>query len=996
MIIDDPESFKSWLTARLEPLCDADPAALAKYVYALVKKDKPVEELRTSMIGQLEVFLQKETQGFVNLLFRTLETQKYDTAEPAPVQVQASIPIKNIASSEFELRDTYSAPTPHEEAEKKTTKEPSAAILVSAQNSSSLGCAILATATGRKDFDRHGRKADSDKEDRSRRRRRGSSATPERNRRSRSRSFDRRRSRSRERDRARAWRNKSPPSRGRYDRDRRHTHSKSPVRRYSKSRSPVGNRRTRYRNRSPPRSRSRSRSPVSIKYPSIEQRDRKEAGVGISPRGENTHGDTDLRLPPVLPQSIQSVVALPSDQNSAFQTRRCRDFDEKGYCMRGDLCPYDHGSDPVILEDVDPLYNGSGAPTPLMIQAAPPPPQLAPPPPSITQVTTNNMEYNPDAPSMESRMWTRPQFRAGPIVRGTGMVRTSMGRGFPHQRELINVVTGSPHFRHARPVSNQDFNNINHSAVRTITADNQNFDFARLGPNRTPARPPFPQHGGNTSLQLKKVPLGVNTITLLNNHFSKFGKIVNIQVGFEGDPESALITFSSHTEANIAYKSTEAVLNNRFIRVFWYNPSNNNENKPKNATTPPAIKPSVLERLGAPPPKVLHNIQPSAVQHEEKVTVVNNNITKTLYIPSAMKKESANLPVINNNVNKEPPGEELKKKIEEVSQAKKKQEEARKAGIKLNADLRKRKQELLEKQLNQQKILIQRVEAGNIPLQQKNSLMATIKVLQESIESIRKDLENSVKANLTKVTKKGSLTKDLYRKTKEEIQRDLLDAELDLLNSQHEGKDTTELKKKVLELKQKALNFGIPAVPPVRGAFRGRGGGVAARARGRGRGRGSRFLVTSSSSSFEHSVVDHRPTKVLISGYEQDDKAEVLKHFEEFGEIVDYLSDDATPSLVINYKSRKDAEKAILKGRNFHDRLLSVTWATPNNSIRGGIPTKPPTPSHRQVMVLEDEENIEEVIEDAEDEDEDIGILSPDVLIHDDEDEDEEDRSWRR
>lgn len=25
---------------------------------------------------------------------------------------------------------------------------------------------------------------------------------------------------------------------------------------------------------------------------------------------------------------------------------------EKGYCMRGDLCPYDHGTDPVVLEDV--------------------------------------------------------------------------------------------------------------------------------------------------------------------------------------------------------------------------------------------------------------------------------------------------------------------------------------------------------------------------------------------------------------------------------------------------------------------------------------------------------------------------------------------------------------------------------------------------------------------------------------------------------------------
>lgn len=100
--------------------------------------------------------------------------------------------------------------------------------------------------------------------------------------------------------------------------------------------------------------------------------------------------------------------------------------------------------------------------------------------------------------------------------------------------------------------------------------------------------------GGNCSLELKKIPSGLNDIMHLNNHFSKFGKIVNIQVIFfhfvqkiffewcnnfffcikvcyEDDPEAALITFSSHTEANVAYKSTEAVLNNRFIKVFWHN-----------------------------------------------------------------------------------------------------------------------------------------------------------------------------------------------------------------------------------------------------------------------------------------------------------------------------------------------------------------------------------------------------------------------------------------
>lgn len=32
--------------------------------------------------------------------------------------------------------------------------------------------------------------------------------------------------------------------------------------------------------------------------------------------------------------------------------------------------------------------------------------------------------------------------------------------------------------------------------------------------------------------------------------------------------------------------------------------------------------------------------------------------------------------------------------------------------------------------------------------------------------------------------------------------------------------------------------------------------------------------------SYDHNVVDHRPTKVLVSGYEQDDKADVLTHFE--------------------------------------------------------------------------------------------------------------------
>ena len=46
--------FNHWY---LDYSCDADPAALAKYVVALVKKDKPMEELKEICIDQLKVFL---------------------------------------------------------------------------------------------------------------------------------------------------------------------------------------------------------------------------------------------------------------------------------------------------------------------------------------------------------------------------------------------------------------------------------------------------------------------------------------------------------------------------------------------------------------------------------------------------------------------------------------------------------------------------------------------------------------------------------------------------------------------------------------------------------------------------------------------------------------------------------------------------------------------------------------------------------------------------
>ena len=76
----------------------------------------------------------------------------------------------------------------------------------------------------------------------------------------------------------------------------------------------------------------------------------------------------------------------------------------------------------------------------------------------------------------------------------------------------------------------------------------------------------------NTSLELRKVPLDKNNICSINEHFSKFGLITNLQVCYKGEPDAAVVTFATPQQAQAAYRCTEPVFNNRFVRIFFHNP----------------------------------------------------------------------------------------------------------------------------------------------------------------------------------------------------------------------------------------------------------------------------------------------------------------------------------------------------------------------------------------------------------------------------------------
>ncbi|XP_046476145.1 RNA-binding protein 26 isoform X5 [Neodiprion pinetum] len=975
MIIENPDQFKAWLTAVLEPLCDADPAALAKYVYALVKKDKTLEELRGGMVEQLDVFLQQETKNFVELLFKTLETQEYVLPPPKGAPEGGGTPPSINPPPPVEKQVEIIIPPP----------PPTGSPPQPAQVNGATPAIVIKRET---------RKSDSEKDVQEKEKRSRSRSGRIRSRtRSRSRSWerDRRRSRSREhirrdreRDRSRPWRNKSPPpNTRRHDRRRTRSRSTSPLRSRIRDGPDTRDHRARFRNRSPTplRSRSRSRSTDRKKVDRSERNEaaRVERGDGSpgggTPTQDSNHGDVDMRLS-TTSQSIQSVVAVganpPNSQSGTLQPkRRCRDFDEKGYCMRGDLCPYDHGTDPVVLEDValSRVLNfgphGPQAPGTVPVSSVPepppgpngnaPPPHLplaSLPPPHLRNQHHSNMvafaEYNPDAPSMEPRMpWGRHP-PPGPGIYGRG------------QRELISV----PVIPHSNP------SEMPHTPNNPLKRK-QAFDFNRLGPKQRVVHNP-----ANCSLELKKVPRSLNNITQLNNHFSRFGKIVNIQVNFGGDPEAALVTFQIPSEAKAAYRSTEAVLNNRFIKVFWHNNVNNNSTSGAIENVPPGEKngsrPSVKERLGA----TIN--QP--IKTEENEYVPTRRATEEPVTPTVIPVSPKAPPI---------PSREDKvlaiKKSQEMLAAKetlkKKQEEKRKEAIKLTADLRKRKQELLDKQLVEIRSLIERAEKNP---DQKDAIMVTIKTMQQSIDSLRKDLATNgqVGANKSQI------------KTREQTQKEILDAELDLMTAQQEGQDPGELQKRLNELKAQAAALGLNA-----GLGVGRGARPTKVTRGshvlsyRGRGRGS----------FAHVSVDHRPTSLLISGYESEEKEEVLAHFQQYGEIVNQMVDDATPSIVINFKSRKEAEVALVKGRTFQDRLLSVTWVTGHHLHRGGggnANSNIPQPARSEQAPATADEELELEVRTLSNLNisDDNGAAEALLLEENEEEEDEdgEPRSWRR
>ncbi|XP_059211138.1 RNA-binding protein 26 isoform X2 [Centropristis striata] len=1017
MIIENLDALKTWLSETLEPICDADPSALAKYVVALVKKDKSEKELKALCIDQLDVFLQKETQPFVDKLFEAINNKNYlpHTEQPPPlIKVDKDEQKKDETNREDEREKKFPRRVNH-----------------SPPQSSSR-------------YSRDTRRGDDRKRDDRSRKREYDRLPPRRD--SYRDRYNRRRGRSYSRSRSRSW------SKDRVrDRDRERDRDRDRERDRDRDRS-----RSRSHSRSRTRSRSRERDSGKLKF-DHERVERPESGESYTPAPLVSSATTSHFPVPTLSSTITVIAPTHHHSNNTTeswsdfrpgppvdrglfrgpppqQRKRCRDYDEKGFCMRGDMCPFDHGSDPVVVEDVNLPNMLPFQPPPLPGVDAPPPPGLPPPPPlmnpppvnlrppvpppgalppslppvagpppplpplqpsgmdappnsmtsSVPTIVTSGMRsslpqasvprfppdnyesdvYNPEAPSITNT--SRPMYRHRVNAQRRNLIGLTMGEVDHPPRDKIpnnsmrivmesdsrkrppvphegGLPTKKPWFDNFSSLLRPNFNKPNHQGFH----------------KRVPFSP-------NAKLLVRQIPPELNNISKLNEHFSKFGTIVNLQVAFQNDPEGALIQFASPDEAKRAMQSTEAVLNNRFIRVHWFredgsdaagqihSQSQQQQQQAQPAMQPSAtsLKQSVKDRLG---PLLTANSEPSqesvvASQNPSKLSVKDRlgfsakpaapvekvfstsmGLTKTVYNPAALKA--------------------AQKTSEEA--LKKKQE-----ALRLQQDVRKKKQEILEKHIETQKLLISKLEKNKaMKAEDKAKIMDTLSMLTKSITKLQEEIKGI----------SGSSNPLRAAKSKAEAQKELLDAELDLYKKTQAGEDTASLKIKYTQMQIEAAKRGILS------PGRGRGGHARGRGALRARGRGSRGRGRSGPL---HAVVDHRPRALEISGFADADHVDLLPHFAQFGEIEDCQIHESNMSAVITYKSRAEAEQAALHGVRFNNHMLRLAW-------------------HKAVTTLSTADADEAEPEEDEYQEE---SLSDDALLQDDdeEDDDNEPRSWRR
>ncbi|TYI75220.1 hypothetical protein E1A91_D07G259600v1 [Gossypium mustelinum] len=435
------------------------------------------------------------------------------------------------------------------------------------------------------------------------------------------------------------------------------------------------------------------------------------------------------------PIGLQGALRPPmnSSLNMGIPRQRCRDFEERGFCLRGDMCPMEHGVNRIVVEDVQSLsqFNLPVTVSSAQLLSTPavpgPLPSGVPPSASLMNsdgiyrksskpgmtgdalgsngtytVSTSASEadlYDPDQPLWNnngseataalSGLHSPKVHKMEPLhdnefpVRSAGSQGTDLsvwGR-IASSRNRIDTkqetdLTLSDYLENETKGEQKEFPSLQGTScqVKPISTEGDGtkvMDLSLRSQTDSRHNSRKPTQKAFRTLFVNGIPQKSNKREALLSHFRKFGQIIDIYI--PSNSERAFVQFSRREEAEAALKSPDAVMGNRFIKLWWANRDSIPDDAVKSGSGI-AVNP---HGLTAP----AFQVQPVAARGKDNLqpTAQKSNVVHDADLPPSLNSPR---PVNLNGPKASPP---LQKKLETLEQMK---EELRK------------KQEMLEQKRN--------------------------------------------------------------------------------------------------------------------------------------------------------------------------------------------------------------------------------------------------------------------------------------------------------
>ncbi|KAF8640345.1 hypothetical protein AX17_000017 [Amanita inopinata Kibby_2008] len=606
------------------------------------------------------------------------------------------------------------------------------------------------------------------------------------------------------------------------------------------------------------------------------------------------------------PQSYQ-----PPDQKRGI----CRDYHNNGYCARGALCKYSHGEDAVVpgqlftpmaapgLPFLPMFANGAFGPAvaydpheaqmdmrprpshqraPLLpriqredgsrvihpVHASGELPviqDLTPSLPRDAQKAQGDSELQQSsAPASTSQMLPE-----GFDQSGFGMAMGAMNmNGFPQMAMNMDIdMAGNP--------MNMAMMNSN-----GMYGGGQGIPRGR-GAFSGDVHNYRPERRTGTTLVVEKIPEDKLSLEQVNDWFKRFGTVTNVAIDTMN--AKALVSFSKHEEAHAAWKSEDAVFNNRFVKVFWHRPMEGHG--------------QVGARLLAASAPLVASM---AAKDSNAGTPANTTTPSTSNLSKSTPRKSA-------------------------------------------AAALAAKQKLLEQQIAEQKSLMASLDTASP--EEKKGIMARLRKLGEEMKKPSESIttgSSAAASTSSPAANRVQRSTSAHAEDRERIMRERLDKELEMhhaaiASESGEGESTEELKAKLEKLKAEAASLGISQTGTTeawhgggyRGGYRGRGRGARSYYRGAMRGGPPRASMK----------LDNRPKKLLVKGVNEENVEAVREWFNSTGQ-VESVETIETGDVVVAFRSRPVAEQALAKGTAIPNvGTVQLTWYTGSASASGRTTT---------------------------------------------------------